>query len=615
MVFDQAQKATLEVQHGQDDVEEALQEAVNFIDELEELDDDDVAGSESISKKTVFASQLRHLFSRVVCDEGHRVKNASTSTHRAVYTLYAPHIWVVTATPMVNRVADFLGYLNLFWKKQWRVAVEGDSDWRTLYTADFESFMRKERPDEFVEDLALWVLDPRSFAALVNSGRLVGEVARDVLSKILPLLQLRRTMASTMDVYGKTVRIGDNIVPYFITTVELEMDPDEKRQYADIWYKWIDHLSRKTHKSGGTDKAKPEADQKGLRDQRVHRFLSLVTFDQRLASLLTRTKESQASHVEAWYGRNNDHGATYYHRLTKASSRDPQYNDRWAIAEYVCGFSPKLRYLCRILHEGLYGSDEKLRGKTLIFTNWPIEQWLVELLLRNLGFDYYNIRSSLSAGERSRITGKFNDPADPVPFMIASFRSTALGVNLQSGCHRLVMMSTPDNLSLVMQTIGRIHRIGQLRPQYVWLVGLDFSYDQLLQHGMVRKMVTQLCGEAALVKLDDNPEMREQMYQRARQAAESDDFDRNAVHDLFVIQQADEMICQLLGMRCSRLYWGSKELGQKDSLLSNVNTPSRTRRTKSESEDKAGPGVNLTSKLQRIRDASGKCYKTYLCNP
>ena len=42
--------------------------------------------------------------------------------------------------------------------------------------------------------------------------------------------------------------------------------------------------------------------------------------------------------------------------------------------------SPKLRYLCKILGEALYGAPTS-RGKLLIFVTWPIEQWLVYYLL------------------------------------------------------------------------------------------------------------------------------------------------------------------------------------------------------------------------------------------
>jgi hypothetical protein len=37
--------------------------------------------------------------------------------------------------------------------------------------------------------------------------------------------------------------------------------------------------------------------------------------------------------------------------------------------------SPKLRYLCKILGEALYGAANS-SGKLLVFATWPIEQWL-----------------------------------------------------------------------------------------------------------------------------------------------------------------------------------------------------------------------------------------------
>ena len=46
------------------------------------------------------------------------------------------HIIIVTATPMINRVTDLLGYLNLLWKEEWELSPK---EWEVerSYSLDF----------------------------------------------------------------------------------------------------------------------------------------------------------------------------------------------------------------------------------------------------------------------------------------------------------------------------------------------------------------------------------------------------------------------------------------------------------------------------------------------
>ncbi|KIW38627.1 uncharacterized protein PV06_09579 [Exophiala oligosperma] len=55
---------------------------------------------------TVWANVFKCLFVRVICDQGHRIKNPSARNHLAVHTLFADYSWIVTATPMANRFGD-----------------------------------------------------------------------------------------------------------------------------------------------------------------------------------------------------------------------------------------------------------------------------------------------------------------------------------------------------------------------------------------------------------------------------------------------------------------------------------------------------------------------------
>lgn len=61
-----------------------------------------------------YSTTLAGRFHRVVLDEGTKVKNPQTLASNMVVLLKAPHRWVLTATPMMNRAIDYIGYLHLF---------------------------------------------------------------------------------------------------------------------------------------------------------------------------------------------------------------------------------------------------------------------------------------------------------------------------------------------------------------------------------------------------------------------------------------------------------------------------------------------------------------------
>lgn len=56
---------------------------------------------------------FKRRFARVVMDEGHRVKNSQTQASNLVAMLDPPYRWILTATPIMNRAIDYVGYLTL----------------------------------------------------------------------------------------------------------------------------------------------------------------------------------------------------------------------------------------------------------------------------------------------------------------------------------------------------------------------------------------------------------------------------------------------------------------------------------------------------------------------
>ena len=74
-------------------------------------------------------------FFRIVLDEAHFIKNRQSKTAKACYELAARHRWVLTGTPIVNRLEDLFSLVHFLRVEPW----SNFSFWKTFITAPFES--------------------------------------------------------------------------------------------------------------------------------------------------------------------------------------------------------------------------------------------------------------------------------------------------------------------------------------------------------------------------------------------------------------------------------------------------------------------------------------------
>lgn len=113
-----------------------------------------------------------------------------------------------------------------------------------------------------------------------------------------------------------------------------------------------------------------------------------------------------------------------------------------------------------------------------------------------------SLRSSLNASERKFIIDEFNNPHSQLDALLLSIKASGAGLNLHWNCSDIIVAGLAENINMVLQALGRTHRIGQLRSQRVWIVTQDHRYDQLLQAAQTKKMLLQIAGEG-LIELDD----------------------------------------------------------------------------------------------------------------
>lgn len=74
-------------------------------------------------------------FFRVILDEAHFIKNRQSKTAKACYEINAHHRWVLTGTPIVNRLEDLFSLVRFLRVEPW----SNFSFWKTFITVPFES--------------------------------------------------------------------------------------------------------------------------------------------------------------------------------------------------------------------------------------------------------------------------------------------------------------------------------------------------------------------------------------------------------------------------------------------------------------------------------------------
>jgi SNF2-related domain len=346
-----------------------------------------------------YSSPLHGYFYRIILDEAHKIRNPYTKTSEAIRRLEPDKKHLITATPMLNKGSDFYSYLTMFWKDEWDVDLAEES----ISNPQFDPFDPAHEPNHtpiyqpggalnyHEKRLALWRLNPDRFAKSMGARDNLKKClnAYQVLRQVIPLVMLRRTQATTIEVNGVPTRIGDSIPPYRICTVELGWsNAAEFEAYRRIFDRVIQYLYTGSAGSGdgqsgftvptGSKKGKKVSQgNTGTRAFAIHRALGVLTFNPGLYTMLRRTYgRNLVNDVEEWYTLCADRGMSLYFEMTKPEKNLPLYADRWSFARYLAKDSPKLKYIAKLMGEICLNEADPRR--VLCFTDWPMNQWDLE---------------------------------------------------------------------------------------------------------------------------------------------------------------------------------------------------------------------------------------------
>ena len=194
----------------------------------------------------------------------------------------------------------------------------------------------------------------------------------------------------------------------------------------------------------------------------AYRRLCHMAFSPTLERFASASRRNLVKDMDR-YQAHGDHGASYFVKNAALNYAMSVPRLRSDVASYLAYSSVKLRYLSWILLHVVITGKRRL----LIFARWPMLGWIVEIFLLNLALNVSSLCSIHLEEERTRKITRFNDSSSTVEVLVTTYATCALGVNLHKSCADLVMLQPAVNANTALQTIGRIHRLGQSRKQNV----------------------------------------------------------------------------------------------------------------------------------------------------
>lgn len=446
------------------------------------------------------------IFGVCIADEAHNIKDPKTQKAHTVYLAEASINFLLTASPINNRVSDLRGLLfALFRSKEWQLnwppGWTEDDVCNIAFDAAFDPYrlvrgrnlVPDDTPDEYKEALRngqqLWCLNPALYRWLGHQFDFKGRFTEQVVSLVFRTCVLCRSQQDILvSVDGEKANVAEmrNIPACAIQTVQVGMSDDERDFYRPLsqwWFKSIYGSDTRNFKSAARIVSRNEVPKAGFNkslDWRL-RCLTMSPGLAQIARLKTTIPKiivhGQKVAFDDWARRNNDLGVSFFYHLTRRDDDEPNPpDDRRAMVDFMLRSSPKLRWLLPKLWEWKRAGE-----KVIIFIVNPLAQWLVERVCLLIGgFNFLSVDSSLAPAAWEEVYADFSNPSKPYAFLVVPMSIGGTSIELQNDCHRAVIFELPESFPTILNAIGRIHRVRQQHKQQVLILTVEDSYDDFV---------------------------------------------------------------------------------------------------------------------------------------
>ncbi|KAK8063118.1 hypothetical protein PG996_007770 [Apiospora saccharicola] len=320
--------AALEEELGEDEMtqQELMTQAMEEMEE-QGYDPDDKAQKKKRTRATYTHLTLRFcahegaMFSRVICDEAHVIRNQNSVIARMVGLFPRKHTILMTATPTINRLGDIVGLMHQIYQTSSLPmpedfyndsALEPEYDISTIEHSADQNEMSDTRDAvrEYVKTTnnKPWALLPGAQSE-ISSGDLSSGRSDKVYAAATACFVVRRSMRDGVEYTVPPAEEGiaypgQDIPPCTVITEELSMKGFDGEEDAELLRFITNKLWKKINTAGGGDgPVLPELgtmhsgdkSKDGRVNMNVHRHMLLNAFDLRTQEVFTNEDKLSGS--------------------------------------------------------------------------------------------------------------------------------------------------------------------------------------------------------------------------------------------------------------------------------------------------------------------------------
>ncbi|KAL2129190.1 hypothetical protein VTI74DRAFT_8091 [Chaetomium olivicolor] len=466
-------------------------------------------------------------FFRVILDEAHSIKNRQSKTARACYEIAARHRWVLTGTPIVNKLEDLFSLVRFLRVEPWN----NFSFWRTFITVPFESknfvralnvvqtvleplVMRRTKDMKTSDGQPLVVLPPKEVEIVEIE---LSKPERDVYDYILA--RVKRNFVASVDagtlmksftsILAQILRLRQSCChPLLVRNRDIVAEEEEAGAAADAAAGLADDMDLQSliERFAATTNGSTESNAFGahvlgqIRDEAANEC-PICTEEPMIDQTVTGCWHSACKNCLLDYIKHQ----TDRHELPRCfQCREPiSTRDLFEVVRH--DDDPDLSMLDRepritLQRLGVGNSSAKVIAlinhlrelrrehptiKSVVFSQFTSFLSLIEPALARANMHFVRLDGSMAQKARAAVLSEFRD-SKKFTVLLISLKAGGVGLNLTSA-KRVYMMDPWWSYAVEAQAIDRVHRMGQEDEVKVFRFVVKDSVEQRMLKVQERK--------------------------------------------------------------------------------------------------------------------------------
>ncbi|KAI3401774.1 hypothetical protein diail_8152 [Diaporthe ilicicola] len=466
-------------------------------------------------------------FFRVILDEAHNIKNRQSKTAKACYDISAEHRWVLTGTPIVNKLEDLFSLVRFLRVEPWN----NFSFWRTFITVPFEAgnfvkaldvvqtvleplVMRRTKDMRTPDGTPLVDLPPKSIEVvdieLSETERQIYDFVYTRAKKTFQEnVQAGTVMKAFTTIFAQLLRLRQSCChPTLVRNQDIVADEEEAGAAADAAAGLADDMDLSALIERFTADTDDEKDAnafgahvlKQIRDEAANEC-PICCEEPMIEQTVTGCWHSACKKCLRDYVNHQ----TDRHEVPKCFNCREVINSRDLFEVVRQDDDPELNSgqttpRISLQRVGVNASSAKvvslikhLRAlrrdnptmKSVVFSQFTSFMTLIEPALEKANMQFLRLDGSMAQKARAAVLDRFRD-SNKFTVLLLSLKAGGVGLNLTSA-KRVYMMDPWWSFAVEAQAIDRVHRMGQEEEVRVYRFIVKDSVEERMLKVQERK--------------------------------------------------------------------------------------------------------------------------------